>query len=77
MVFFYALEVINIEGVRNRFASFVEFERNLIRDRTEAGRAAARARGRLGGRPEKLGKKEGEVIKSLAANNPRLKILLK
>jgi DNA invertase Pin-like site-specific DNA recombinase len=26
------------------FASFAEFERNLIRERTEAGRAAARAK---------------------------------
>ncbi len=31
-----------------------EFERNLIRDRTNAGLAAARARGRTGGRPKKL-----------------------
>ena len=28
-----------------------EFERNLIRERTKAGLAAARKRGRLGGRP--------------------------
>jgi hypothetical protein len=31
-----------------------EFERDLIRERTHAGLAAARARGRLGGRPKKL-----------------------
>lgn len=36
----------------NIFASLAEFERNLIRERTVAGLAAARARGRLGGRPE-------------------------
>ncbi len=36
------------------FASLAEFERDLIRERTNAGLAAARARGRLGGRPKKL-----------------------
>ncbi|HLX53257.1 MAG TPA: recombinase family protein [Aquella sp.] len=35
----------------NIFASLAEFERNLIRERTVAGLSAARARGRLGGRP--------------------------
>jgi len=36
------------------FASLAEFERNLIRDRTQAGLLAARARGRNGGRPKSL-----------------------
>lgn len=36
------------------FGALAEFERNLIRERTKAGLAAARARGRLGGRPQKL-----------------------
>src|SRR4029079_18564896 len=36
------------------FGSLAEFERDLIRERTHAGLAAARARGRLGGRPKKL-----------------------
>lgn len=36
------------------FAALAEFERDLIRDRTKAGLAAARARGRLGGRPRAL-----------------------
>jgi DNA invertase Pin-like site-specific DNA recombinase len=40
------------------FGSFAEFERNLIRERTEAGRAATRARGRLGGRQQNLGRKK-------------------
>jgi DNA invertase Pin-like site-specific DNA recombinase len=35
----------------NIFASLAEFERNLIRERTLAGLSSARARGRLGGRP--------------------------
>ncbi|WP_367068079.1 recombinase family protein [Oryzisolibacter sp. LB2S] len=36
------------------FAALAEFERNLIRERTRAGLAAARARGRAGGRKPKL-----------------------
>jgi DNA invertase Pin-like site-specific DNA recombinase len=36
------------------FGALAEFERELIRERTMAGLAAARARGRLGGRPKKL-----------------------
>ena len=36
------------------FGALAEFERNLIRDRTRAGLAAARARGRNGGRPKAL-----------------------
>ncbi len=34
------------------FAALAEFERELIAERTRAGLAAARARGRLGGRPQ-------------------------
>ncbi len=40
--------------VFNIFASLAEFERELIRERTQAGLAAARARGRMGGRPRGL-----------------------
>jgi DNA invertase Pin-like site-specific DNA recombinase len=36
------------------FGALAEFERELIRERTRAGLAAARARGRQGGRPKKL-----------------------
>jgi DNA invertase Pin-like site-specific DNA recombinase len=36
------------------FAALAEFERDLIRERTSAGLAAARARGRHGGRPSAL-----------------------
>ena len=38
--------------VFNLFASLAEFERELIRERTQAGLTAARARGRVGGRPK-------------------------
>jgi DNA invertase Pin-like site-specific DNA recombinase len=36
------------------FGAFAEFERELIAERTHAGLVAARARGRLGGRPRKM-----------------------
>lgn len=36
------------------FGALAEFERNLIRERTQAGLSAARARGRTGGRPKAL-----------------------
>ena len=36
------------------FGALAEFERNLIQERTRAGLVAARARGRIGGRKEKL-----------------------
>ena len=38
----------------NLFAVLAEYERNLISERTRAGLAAARARGRMGGRPQAL-----------------------
>lgn len=38
------------------FAALAEFERDLIRERTQAGLEAARARGRKGGRPAGLSK---------------------
>ena len=40
------------------FGALAEFERNLIRERTIAGLAAARARGRRGGRREKLSRSD-------------------
>lgn len=47
------------------FAALAEFERNLIRERTNAGLSAARARGRVGGRPAKLSPKQIREIKAL------------
>lgn len=41
----------------NLFASLAEFERDLIRERTQAGLSAARARGRKGGRPKGIPQK--------------------
>jgi len=42
--------------VFNIFASLAEFERDIVRERTQAGLSAARARGRLGGRPRGIPK---------------------
>lgn len=47
------------------FGALAEFERELIRERTRAGLAAARARGRLGGRPKKLSDKQIEMAQKL------------
>lgn len=47
------------------FGALAEFERNLIRERTNAGLSAARARGRLGGRPKKSNDKKRRVIVDL------------
>jgi len=44
------------------FGALAEFERNLIIERTKAGLAAARARGRLGGRPLALDEKQREAL---------------
>ena len=47
------------------FGALAEFERNLIRERTQAGLAAARARGRKGGRPKSLDAKKTELLYEL------------
>lgn len=47
------------------FAALAEFERELTGERTKAGLAAARARGRLGGRPRKMDK--AKLIMAMAA----------
>ncbi len=48
------------ELIFNVFASLAQFERRLIQERTKAGLTAARARGRMGGRPP------------VPANDPRI-----
>ena len=47
------------------FAALAEFERGLIRERTQAGLVAARARGRAGGRKPKLDEQQVREIKAL------------
>ncbi|KMK76300.1 recombinase family protein [Alkalihalobacillus pseudalcaliphilus] len=59
------------------FAAFAEFERNLILERSAAGREAARSRGRLGGRPEKFTEKDIAMLKTLVANGTPIKDIAK
>jgi len=47
------------------FGAIAEFERDLIRERTSAGLAAARARGRQGGRKPKLTTVQRQAIREL------------
>lgn len=49
------------------FAALAEFERDLIRERTRAGLAAARARGRIGGRPRTLSAAQIKTAKAMYA----------
>jgi DNA invertase Pin-like site-specific DNA recombinase len=47
------------------FGALAEFERNLIRERTQAGLTAARDRGRKGGRPKVLSAKQLSIARDL------------
>src|ERR671929_445054 len=47
------------------FGALAEFERDLSRERTQAGLQAARARGRQGGRPKKLDASKAEIARRL------------
>jgi DNA invertase Pin-like site-specific DNA recombinase len=49
------------------FGALAEFERDLIRERTMAGLAAARARGRRGGRPS-LSEQKARLLRTLAGD---------
>jgi DNA invertase Pin-like site-specific DNA recombinase len=50
------------------FEALAEFERNLIRERTNAGLQAARARSRKGGRPKALNPKKAQMAQELYRN---------
>jgi len=56
------------------FAALAEFERNVIRERTQAGLQAARARGRVGGRPRKLDQQQIKEIKALL-RDPSIRVI--
>lgn len=47
------------------FGALAEFERSIIRERTTAGLLAARARGRVGGRPQALSANDMLVAQAL------------
>ena len=50
------------------FSAMAELERDVLRERTCAGLAAAKARGRLGGRPKKLQAHQIAMAKTLVAD---------
>ena len=50
------------------FGALAEFERNLIKERTNAGLQAARTRGIKGGRPKALTEKKVEIARTLYAD---------
>jgi DNA invertase Pin-like site-specific DNA recombinase len=50
------------------FGAIAEFERSLIRERTLAGLQAAKKRGRIGGRPKSLTKKDIKIAKAMLAD---------
>src|SRR5512132_3978379 len=47
------------------FGALAEFERDIIRERTQAGLNAARARGRKGGRPKALSSRKAQMATAL------------
>src|SRR4051794_30695805 len=50
------------------FGALAEFERDIIRERTNAGLEAARARGKLGGRPRALPPEKIKFARKLYAD---------
>ena len=53
------------------FGALAEFERDIIRERTMAGLKAARARGRIGGRPKIMDAGKVKLARTLMADNAR------
>jgi len=62
-----AIETISPAGrmMMQMVASFAEFERAILKERTKAGLAAARKEGRIGGRPPKLTPQQRREIATL------------
>ncbi|SFS20086.1 Site-specific DNA recombinase [Yoonia litorea] len=61
----------NTSGGRLLFhvvAAIAEFERDLIRERTSAGLKAARAKGRIGGRPRRMTNEKIAAVRGLLAD---------
>ncbi|MDZ4296698.1 MAG: recombinase family protein [Moraxellaceae bacterium] len=55
------------------FSALSAFQHNLIRERTMVGLSAARARGRVGGRKEKLSEQDKELARELL-KNPNIQV---
>jgi DNA invertase Pin-like site-specific DNA recombinase len=54
--------------VFHMFGALAEFERSLIRERTQAGLLAAKRAGRTGGRPPKLNDEDIEAARAMLSN---------
>jgi DNA invertase Pin-like site-specific DNA recombinase len=54
--------------VFHMFGALAEFERSLIRERTQAGLLAAKRAGRTGGRPPKLTDEDIEAARAMLSN---------
>ena len=65
-----ALDTTTPQGrlVFHMFGALAEFERSLIRERTQAGLLAARRVGRTGGRPPKLTDEDVEAARAMLTN---------
>jgi DNA invertase Pin-like site-specific DNA recombinase len=50
------------------FGALAEFEREIIRERTQAGLQSARSRGKVGGRPKALSAKQVQMLRNMAAD---------
>lgn len=55
------------------FASLAEYERSRLSERTKAGLVAAKARGRLGGRPRTMTPTKTETARQLRSQGKTLK----
>ncbi|GEM45295.1 recombinase family protein [Deinococcus cellulosilyticus] len=60
--------------VFHMMGALAEFERDLIRERTQAGLQAARARGRKGGRPSALSADKVDMARALLMLHPATKV---
>ncbi len=65
-----ALDTTTAQGrlVFHMFGALAEFERSLIRERTQAGLLAAKRAGRTGGRPPKLTDEDIEAARAMLTN---------
>jgi DNA invertase Pin-like site-specific DNA recombinase len=50
------------------FGVLAEFEREIIKERTQAGLQSARSRGKVGGRPKALTQKEVQMLRNMASD---------
>jgi DNA invertase Pin-like site-specific DNA recombinase len=50
------------------FGALAEFEREIIKERTQAGHASARSRGQVGGRPKALSARQVQILRNMAAD---------